>query len=113
VEFRATKRIGYNILKGWNAREYPGRHWSTNQKAKQHRSTKNKMERSTAFSRLSVHRTGPRCPTSFHVPDDDDDSVFFNTINTVVQLYSQGCSSRVIYTHITIKTVRFSNVGSI
>jgi hypothetical protein len=40
---------------------------------KRHRSTKNKMERSTASSRLSFHRMGPRCPTSVYVHDDDDD----------------------------------------
>jgi hypothetical protein len=37
---------------------------------KQHRSTKNKMERPTASSRLSFHRTGPRCPTSVYVHDE-------------------------------------------
>jgi hypothetical protein len=31
------------------------------------------MERPTASSRLSFHRTGPRCPTSVYVHDDDDD----------------------------------------
>jgi hypothetical protein len=33
------------------------------------------MERSTASSRFSFHRTGPRCPTSVFVHDDDDDDV--------------------------------------
>jgi hypothetical protein len=31
------------------------------------------MERPTASSRLSFHRTGPRCPTSVYVHDDDDE----------------------------------------
>jgi hypothetical protein len=39
----------------------------------QQKSTKNKMERSTASSILSSHRTGPRCPTSVYVHDDDED----------------------------------------
>jgi hypothetical protein len=34
------------------------------------------MERSTASSRLSFHRTGPRCPTSVYVNYDDDDDAF-------------------------------------
>jgi hypothetical protein len=46
-----------------------------------HISTKNKMERSTASSRLSFHKTEPMCPTSVNVGggggggggDDDDD----------------------------------------
>jgi hypothetical protein len=42
----------------------------------QHSSTKNKMERSTASSRFSFHRTGPACPTSGYVHDDDDHHLF-------------------------------------
>jgi hypothetical protein len=34
---------------------------------------KNKMQRPTGSSRLSSHRTGPRCPTSVYVHDDDVD----------------------------------------
>jgi hypothetical protein len=33
MKFRATKRIGHNMLKGWNTHEYPGWHWNTNQNA--------------------------------------------------------------------------------
>jgi hypothetical protein len=36
-------------------------------------STKNKIDRPTASSRLSSHRTGPRCPTSVYLHDDNDD----------------------------------------
>jgi hypothetical protein len=33
MKFRATKTIGYNMLKGCNTHEYPGWHWNTYQKA--------------------------------------------------------------------------------
>jgi hypothetical protein len=41
-----------------------------------HTSTKKKMERSTASSRLSFHRTGPRCPPSLYVDDDGGGDIF-------------------------------------
>jgi hypothetical protein len=51
MKLRATKRIGYDMLEGRNTHEYPRWHWNTRQT--QHRSTKNKMDRLTASSRLS------------------------------------------------------------
>jgi hypothetical protein len=53
--------------------EYSAWHWHTNQKARRHRPTKNKMDRPTASSILSFHRTGPRCPASVYVHLDDGD----------------------------------------
>jgi hypothetical protein len=47
-----------------------------NKRQTRHRSTKNKVERSIASSRLSFHRTGPRCPTSVYAHVDDDDNGF-------------------------------------
>jgi hypothetical protein len=32
MTFIVAKRIGYNMLKGWNTNDYPGWHWNTNQK---------------------------------------------------------------------------------
>ena len=56
-----------------------------------HRSTKNKMERSTACSRLSFHRTGLRCPTSVYVHSDDDDNDIINdnNLSSVVSIIGQ------------------------
>jgi hypothetical protein len=85
MEFRATKRIGYNVLKGCNTHEYPDGTGLQTERQTRLRSTKNKMEKSTVSYRLNFHRTGPRCRTSVYVHDDDDEIYLSLNITLLVK----------------------------
>jgi hypothetical protein len=50
------------------------------------------MQRPTAPSRLSFHRTGSRCPTPVYVHDDDDDDTH---IDIFTELHHQSKHSNV------------------
>jgi hypothetical protein len=84
VKFRATRRTGYNMLKGWNLHKYPGWHWTINQKANATQvDQKHDGETTSIFKiKFSQDRTGPMCPTSVYVPHDDDDDDDDDDIST-------------------------------
>jgi hypothetical protein len=66
MQFRATKKVGCNMLKGWNTHEYRGWHWNAKKRQTLRGSSKKKMERQTASARLSFHSSGPCSPTSVY-----------------------------------------------